>query len=201
MFQLLSVAGPNPNFGKPNQTLTPKTEPPNLFGRSWSYVRRAELSSVRPNIKWISHFTSQLFVYNFSGWCAERRVVLNKPKGYRGEFSWDRYLEETRSKAVSNWAFKTPKNEVSHFKKGMKLEVIDKWNPIFCRVATVVDVAFHQIKIHFDGWPLDTFDFWTEDYSPDIHPVSWCAKTGHPLMPPLSKFRLLTARSCFRGHK
>ena len=134
----------------------------------------------------------KLYVCNFSGWCAERRVVLNKPKGYRGEFSWDRYLEETRSKAVSNWAFKTPKNEVSHFKKGMKLEAIDKWNPIFCRVATVVDVAFHQIKIHFDGWPLDSFDFWTEDYSPDIHPVSWCAKTDHPLMPPLSKFNFLT---------
>ena len=29
----------------------------------------------------------------------------------------------------------------------MKLEVIDKWNPIFCRVATVVDIAFHQIKV------------------------------------------------------
>ena len=139
----------------------------------------------------------KLYVCNFLGWCAERRVVLNKPKGYRGEFSWDRYLEETRSKAVSNWAFKTPKNEVSHFKKGMKLEAIDKWNPIFCRVATVVDVAFHQIKIHFDGWPLDSFDFWTEDYSPDIHPVSWCAKTDHPLMPPLSKFNFLTIRYCF----
>ena len=110
-------------------------------------------------------------------------------KGYRGDFSWERYLEETRSKAVPGWAFKTPKNEQSLFKKGMKLEVVDKWNPIFVRVATVVDVVFHQIKIHFDGWPHDKFDFWVEDDSPDLHPTSWCSKTGHPLMSPLSECR------------
>ena len=61
------------------------------------------------------------FLFFFSGWCAERRFVLNGPKGYRGDFSWERYLEETRSKAVSNWAFKTPKNEVTLFKKGKKI--------------------------------------------------------------------------------
>ena len=69
----------------------------------------------------------------------------------------------------------------------MKLEVVDKWNPIFVRVATVTDVAMRQIKVHFDGWPHDSFDFWIEDDSPNLHPTNWCNKTGHPLMPPLSK--------------
>ena len=59
----------------------------------------------------ILHFDPSDLLREFSGWCAERRFVLNGPKGYRGDFSWERYLEETRSKAVSNWAFKTPKNE------------------------------------------------------------------------------------------
>ena len=127
------------------------------------------------------------FKHIFSGWCAEKGIVLNKPKGYRGDFSWERYLEETRSKAVPNWAFKSSKHESTQFKKGMKLEVVDKWNPIFVRVATVTDVAMRQIKVHFDGWPHDSFDFWIEDDSPNLHPTNWCNKTGHPLMPPLSK--------------
>ncbi len=120
-------------------------------------------------------------------------IVLNKPKGYRGEFSWERYLEETRSKAVPNWAFKPPKSDVSLFRKGMKLEVVDKRNPIFVRVSTVVDVLNHQIKVHFDGWP-DEYDFWVEDDSTDfLHPMMWCAKTDHNLMPPLSNYLILVS--------
>jgi len=42
------------------------------------------------------------------------------------------------------------------------------------------------LKIKFDGWP-DNHAYWVDDDSPDIHPVGWCAKTGHPLEPPLSK--------------
>ena len=122
------------------------------------------------------------------GWCAERGVVLNKPKGYRGDFTWERYLEETRSKSVPNWAFKSTKHETTYFKKGMKLEVVDKWNPIFVRVATITDVAMRQVKVHFDGWPHDSFDFWIEDDSPNLHPTNWCSKTGHPLLSPLSMY-------------
>jgi hypothetical protein len=106
---------------------------------------------------------------------------------FRGEFSWDKYLEETRSKSVPNWAFKPPKNEVSLFRKGMKLEVVDKWNPIFVRVASIVDVLMHQVKVHFDGWPNESYDFWAEDDSMELHPITWCSKTFHALMPPLSK--------------
>ena len=41
-------------------------------------------------------------------------------------------------------------------------------------------------QIHFDGWPA-YYDFWVEDVSLDIHPPTWCEKTRHSLMPPLSK--------------
>jgi len=40
------------------------------------------------------------------------------------------------------------------------------------------------LKIHFDGWSSD-FDFWTDDDWPDLHPVAWSHKSGHPLQPPL----------------
>ena len=129
-----------------------------------------------------------IFQWFFLGWCSENGIVLNKPKGYRGEFFWDRYLEETRSKPVPQWAFKNTKNDSSQFRKGMKIEAVDRWNPVFVRVATICDVVNRQVKVHFDGWPPDTFDFWTEDDSPDLHPVSWSIKTGHSLLPPLSKF-------------
>lgn len=132
------------------------------------------------------------------GWCQENGIVLNPPKGYRNEFNWDRYLEETRSRPVPQWAFKPPRSDVSLFRKGMKLEAVDRHNPIFVRVATVVDVLMHQIKLHFDGWP-EEYDFWCEDASTDLHPQSWCSRTGHTLMPPITQEEVqyyLTSRGC-----
>ena len=64
----------------------------------------------------------------------EQGLVLNKPKGYRGEFSWEKYLDETRSKAVPAWAFKPSKHDQTGFKKGttmMASLLIFKKNPIF----------------------------------------------------------------------
>lgn len=48
-----------------------------------------------------------------------------------------------------------------------------------------------RLKIKFDGWP-DNHTYWVDDDSLDIHPVGWCAKTGHPLEPPLSKLPYFT---------
>lgn len=45
---------------------------------------------------------------------------------------------------------------------------------------------FFVIQVHFDGWN-SCYDYWIDADSPDIHPVGWCSKTGHPLQPPLSK--------------
>lgn len=97
------------------------------------------------------------------------------------------------------------------FKRGMKLEAVDKRVPQLIRVVTVEDVkdhmyvnsanllaskylngqkflkvSCHRLKIRFDGWP-ENHAYWVDDDSPDIHPMGWCLKTGHPLEPPLSK--------------
>lgn len=45
---------------------------------------------------------------------------------------------------------------------------------------------FFVVQVHFDGWN-SCYDYWLDADSPDIHPVGWCSKTGHPLQPPLSK--------------
>lgn len=59
--------------------------------------------------------------------------------------------------------------------------------PFLIRVASVSEVKGHQVRISFDGWPSE-FSCWMDDDSPDIHPIGWCLKTGHPLEPPLSEY-------------
>ncbi|XP_017734871.1 PREDICTED: lethal(3)malignant brain tumor-like protein 3 [Rhinopithecus bieti] len=105
-------------------------------------------------------------------------------------FSWDKYLEETNSLPAPARAFKV--KPPHGFQKKMKLEVVDKRNPMFIRVATVADTDDHRVKVHFDGWN-NCYDYWIDADSPDIHPVGWCSKTGHPLQPPLSPLELMEA--------
>ncbi|XP_064342773.1 lethal(3)malignant brain tumor-like protein 3 isoform X3 [Camelus dromedarius] len=126
------------------------------------------------------------------GWCKEHRRALITPPGYPNvkHFSWDKYLEETNSLPAPARAFKV--KPPHGFQKKMKLEVIDKRNPVFIRVATVADTDDHRIKVHFDGWN-SCYDYWIDADSPDIHPVGWCSKTGHPLQPPLSPLELMEA--------
>lgn len=118
------------------------------------------------------------------GWCEEQGLPLNPPCDWKGtHFRWDNYLVQTKTSAVPARAFK-PRPPLG-FDIGMKLEVVDKRNPILIRVASVVDTDGHLIKVHFDGW-ADSYDYWLDDDSIDIHPPGWCAKTGHPLTPPIS---------------
>ncbi|XP_077632219.1 lethal(3)malignant brain tumor-like protein 3 isoform X2 [Crocuta crocuta] len=126
------------------------------------------------------------------GWCKEHRRTLITPPGYPNvkHFSWDKYLEETNSLPAPARAFKV--KPPHGFQKKMKLEVIDKRNPVFIRVATVADTDDHRIKVHFDGWN-SCYDYWVDADCPDIHPVGWCSKTGHPLQPPLSSVELMEA--------
>ncbi|KAL2792557.1 lethal(3)malignant brain tumor-like protein 3 isoform b [Daubentonia madagascariensis] len=126
------------------------------------------------------------------GWCKEHRRTLITPPGYPNvkHFSWDKYLEETNSLPAPARAFKV--KPPHGFQKKMKLEIVDKRNPMFIRVATVADTDDHRIKVHFDGWN-SCYDYWIDADSPDIHPVGWCSKTGHPLQPPLSPLELMEA--------
>ncbi|XP_054855908.1 lethal(3)malignant brain tumor-like protein 4 [Eublepharis macularius] len=118
------------------------------------------------------------------GYCQETGTPLTTPAEYKDfkSFSWERYLEETGSQAAPARAFKL--RPAHGFQINMKLEAVDKRNPMLIRVATITDKDDYRLKIHFDGWdPI--FDFWVDADSPDIHPMGWCAKTGHALQLPL----------------
>ncbi|KAK6989534.1 lethal(3)malignant brain tumor-like protein 1 [Biomphalaria glabrata] len=118
------------------------------------------------------------------GWCKSNGHSLSAPPEYgdKLDFDWETYLAETKSTAVPARAFKT-RSPVG-FEKGMKVEVVDKRNPILVRAATVADVQEHRVLIHFDGWD-NIYDYWIDDDSTDLHPIYWCAKTFHPLQSPI----------------
>ncbi|XP_061633983.1 lethal(3)malignant brain tumor-like protein 4 isoform X1 [Phyllopteryx taeniolatus] len=128
------------------------------------------------------------------GYCEEAELTLTTPAGktqtkthveYKQpkSFSWEKYLEETSTQAAPARAFKP--RPLHGFQVGMKVEAVDKRNPVLIRVATVTDTDDHRLKIHFDGWNPD-YDFWVETDCPDLHPVGWCHKTGHSLQHPNS---------------
>ncbi|XP_072895474.1 lethal(3)malignant brain tumor-like protein 4 isoform X4 [Hemitrygon akajei] len=117
------------------------------------------------------------------GWCQEQGKPLTPPQGYHENFSWKKYLEDLGAISAPARAFKI---RPSHgFQVNMKLEAVDKRNPMLIRVATVADTDDQRIKIHFDGWSHH-YDYWLDADHPDLHPAGWCAKTNHPLQPPLN---------------
>ncbi|XP_063359959.1 uncharacterized protein LOC134649174 [Cydia amplana] len=132
------------------------------------------------------------------GWAEENDISLTPPNFYKDpeSFSWESYLAETGAAAAPPRAFKT--RPPQGFKPGMKLEVVDKRVPFLIRVASVSEVKGHQVRVSFDGWP-DELSYWLDDDSPDIHPVGWCLKTGHPLEPPLTAEEAVVLGPCGVG--
>ncbi|XP_058232977.1 lethal(3)malignant brain tumor-like protein 1 isoform X2 [Hemibagrus wyckioides] len=134
----------------------------------------------RPGDHQLSGFDELMFLPGRSG----TRCGL-PPQEYKqpNSFSWEKYLEETGTQAAPARAFK--QRPPHGFQLGMKVEAVDKRNPMLIRVTTISDTEDHRVKIHFDGWS-DEYDYWVDADSPDLHPVGWCQKTGHPLQNPSS---------------
>ncbi|XP_025024712.1 lethal(3)malignant brain tumor-like protein 1 [Python bivittatus] len=126
------------------------------------------------------------------GWCQEHGKPLTPPQDYPDpeNFNWEKYLSETGASAAPTWAFKV--RQPHGFLINMRLEAVDRRTPSLIRVASVEDVEDYRIKIHFDGWS-HIYDFWIDSDHPDIHPVGWCSKTGHPLQPPLRPKELVSS--------
>ncbi|TSK16094.1 Lethal(3)malignant brain tumor-like protein 3 [Bagarius yarrelli] len=119
------------------------------------------------------------------GWCQDHGRPLTAPQGHPNpeHFIWEEYLEDNSASAVPSQDFcmRPPHG----FQNNMKVEAVDRRNPMLIRVASIVDAEDYRVKVQFDGWH-SKFDFWVDSDSPDLHPVGWCARTGHPLEPPLT---------------
>ncbi|XP_077074621.1 lethal(3)malignant brain tumor-like protein 4 isoform X1 [Siphateles boraxobius] len=119
------------------------------------------------------------------GWCQDHGRPLTAPQGHPNpeHFIWDDYMEDTSASAAPSQAFCV--RPAHGFQPLMKLECVDRRNPMLIRVATVTDTEDYRVKVHFDGWH-EKFDFWVDSDLPDLHPMGWCSRTGHPLEPPLA---------------
>uniref|UniRef100_A0A1A7X4D7 L(3)mbt-like 1b n=3 Tax=Iconisemion striatum TaxID=60296 RepID=A0A1A7X4D7_9TELE len=126
------------------------------------------------------------------GYCVEAQLALTTPPEHKDpkSFSWEKYLEDAGTQAAPARAFKP--RPPHGFQIGMKVEAVDRRNPMLIRVATIVDTEDHRLKVHFDGWNPE-YDYWIETDCPDLHPVGWCQKTGHPLQYPNSTSESLAA--------
>ena len=69
------------------------------------------------------------------------------------------------------------------FKKGDKLEAVDRHNAQLICPATIGEVSGLHVLISFDGWS-GNFDYWTRYDSRDLFPCGWCKLAGHALQSP-----------------
>uniref|UniRef100_H0ZIB1 Lethal(3)malignant brain tumor-like protein 2 n=1 Tax=Taeniopygia guttata TaxID=59729 RepID=H0ZIB1_TAEGU len=133
---------------------------------------------------WFCYHASShaIFPANF---CKRNNIELTPPKRHEAKtFSWERYLEETKSRPAPSRLFNT--DCPNHgFKAGMKVEAVDLMEPRLICVATVKRVVQRLLSIHFDGWDNE-YDQWVDCESPDIYPVGWCELTGYQLQPPVT---------------
>ncbi|XP_068858802.1 lethal(3)malignant brain tumor-like protein 2 isoform X3 [Aphelocoma coerulescens] len=142
---------------------------------------------------WFCYHASShaIFPANF---CKRNNIELTPPKGHDAKtFSWERYLEETKSRPAPSRLFNT--DCPNHgFKAGMKVEAVDLMEPRLICVATVKRVVQRLLSIHFDGWDNE-YDQWVDCESPDIYPVGWCELTGYQLQPPVVPGKKLPAKA------
>ena len=64
----------------------------------------------------------------------------------------------------------------------MKLEAVDKENPVNICVCTVTRVINNHLWLNIDGDTRSDQIFHVD--SPDMFPVGWCETTGHELQWP-----------------
>lgn len=58
--------------------------------------------------------------------------------------------------------------------------------PLTDSVLSIDIIHNFYFQVHFDSWNSE-YDYWVETDCPDLHPVGWCQKTGHPLQYPNGK--------------
>ncbi|KAM9324480.1 lethal(3)malignant brain tumor-like protein 2 [Gastrophryne carolinensis] len=118
------------------------------------------------------------------GWCAANGKLLVPPQTIHEEYKdWRKYLKEQLSGSRTipvDFHSKMTESLKCPFRPGMRLEVVDKLNISFMRMAVVDTVIGGRLRlIYEDGENND--DFWCHMDSPLIHPVGWSQRVGHKI--------------------
>ncbi|KAH9280073.1 Polycomb protein SCMH1 [Echinococcus granulosus] len=114
--------------------------------------------------------------------------TLQPPFGYvHNHLVWNKTLrrtvEEGKAAPAECFAKPPPDPERNLFKKGDKLEAVDRHNAQLICPATIGEVSGLHVLISFDGWS-GNFDYWTRYDSRDLFPCGWCKLAGHALQSP-----------------
>lgn len=121
------------------------------------------------------------------GWCATKGKPLIPPKTIQAKYSdWKEFLVKrlTGARTLPTNFYKVVWESVgSIFKKGMKLEVVDKMRISQVRVATIVDITGRRLQLAYDDNEVsESADgFWCHEESPLIHSVGWARRVGHQI--------------------
>ncbi|XP_023179836.2 polycomb protein Sfmbt isoform X2 [Drosophila hydei] len=51
-------------------------------------------------------------------------------------------------------------------------------------VATIVEIKGYKALMSYEGFDIDSHDFWVNLCNAEVHSVGWCATRGKPLIPP-----------------
>ncbi|KAL5960649.1 Sex comb on midleg-like protein 2 [Taenia solium] len=114
--------------------------------------------------------------------------TLQPPFGYvHNHLVWNKTLrrtvEEGKAAPAECFAKPPPDPERNLFKKGDKLEAVDRHNAQLICPATIGEVSGLHVLVSFDGWS-GNFDYWTRYDSRDLFPCGWCKLAGHALQSP-----------------
>eukprot|EP00092_Neocalanus_flemingeri_P099427 GFUD01126832.1.p1 GENE.GFUD01126832.1~~GFUD01126832.1.p1 ORF type:complete len:765 (+),score=246.27 GFUD01126832.1:56-2350(+) len=120
------------------------------------------------------------------GWCATKGKPLIPPKTIQTKYAdWKDFLVKklTGARTLPTNFYKVVWESVtSVFKKGMKLEVVDKMRISQVRVATVLDITGKRLQLAYDDSEgTDSDGFFCHEESPLIHPVGWARTVGHQI--------------------
>lgn len=143
-----------------------------------------------------------------------RNVCLARSRS-SGRFHWPVLfpLFEAGKEEHGNWESKWVKIQLEFLRNKWDPELVSQWVQIWGSVLLVISsllcepwwssellslqVQGYRMRLHFDGYP-DCYDFWANADSSDIHPVGWCEKTSHKLLPPKG---ITENRECTRNYK
>lgn len=120
------------------------------------------------------------------GWCASQGNTLVPPKNILRKIpEWTMYLIKrlTGSRTLpANFKALIDESLKTRFRRGMKLEVVDKNRVSSVRVATVELTIGGRLLVTYDGADPEEAGFWTHEKSSLVHPVGWAQFVSHELV-------------------
>ncbi|XP_064607601.1 MBT domain-containing protein 1-like isoform X2 [Liolophura sinensis] len=120
------------------------------------------------------------------GWCATIGKPLVPPQTIQHKYTdWKDFLVRRLTGArtlPSNFYHRVIESINNHkFKKGIKVEVVDKMCVSAMRVAVVDEVIGGRLRLQYQEKAEENDDFWCHMRSSLLHPIGWSQHVGHIL--------------------